>query len=144
MNALILEPLGVCEVITPTSAEGVGCKLNKAKAYNSVVNPNHPPIIQGDDLVIILDVLVPHELRQFIGTVCLFIDYLGDICPDNFILNFLKRNYNIMKRYDGGTFVGNQCSVILKNVDELEAQIHHNLRVSHYYDTVESKFKRYV
>lgn len=97
-----------------------GSKIKNAKHFNNVVES---PLLQGDDSVRIDDIFVPPELHLFTGVVNYMIDYIADLTPADFIIDFFKSKNIVRKDYQGGKFEGNQCSRIMEHLDQMETMI---------------------
>ena len=82
-----------------------------------------PPVIEGDDDVLIKDIFVPPELHLFTGIVNHLIDYLISLTPANLIIYYLKSINILRATYHGGKLEGNQCSRIVNNLDQIELLI---------------------
>jgi hypothetical protein len=95
--------------------EAGGSKLNTAKQYDNSI---HPPLIDGEDTTLVLDVIPPMELHLLLGIVNhLFKNLLQ--CWAGATEWTSKLNIQ-MQPFHGGQFAGNDCHKLLQNVDLLQ------------------------
>ena len=91
----------------PLSSCAAGAAIKKAKSFMSCV---HSPIIYVPDETLVLDVLQPMELH--------LLDSLIQIWPN---VSDLLNLFHIQRQpFNGGKLAGNECRILLKNVDTLE------------------------
>ena len=90
-------------------------KTTKAKEYGNCIHA--PPFKYGDD-TLVLDLIPPPELHLMLGTVNLLYSNLEKVWPD--VIQWPSSLYIEKEAIHGGSFAGNGCRKLLRNIDQLE------------------------
>ena len=96
--------------------ETAGSVKKYAKLYSSCINP---PLLMGEDRQRIIDICAPPELHLMQGIVKYIYDKMAKVFPQGASL-WLNKIHIKQQNYHNGTFVGNDCLKMLKNIDTLQ------------------------
>ena len=96
-------------------------KFNSAKNYKSCFEE---PLINYEDEYLVLDLVPPMELHILLGIVNRLYDYMDKVLAASGLSVRAKDWSDILfifrRHYHGGQFIGNHCSKLLNEVDQLE------------------------
>lgn len=95
-------------------------KASKAKEYGNCI---HAPLFKFSDATLVMDILPPPELHLLLGVVNFLYFNLEKIWPD--AIQWPKCLQLEKEAFHGGSFAGNACRKLLRNVDKLANIVPH-------------------
>ena len=90
-------------------------RTTRAKELGNCI---HPPLFKFADDTLVLDIMPPPELHLLLGTVNFLYSNLEKVWVD--VIQWPSSVYIEREAIHGGSFTGNACRKLLRNVDALE------------------------